>query len=107
MGKFAKCSSLAWIYLHLLMRPIAFGRPSKLREIHKEVVRDLVKNGRSISTVAKTFNFHPSTIYLSLSRRKIDLMAPHRSSQPWIPSPRYRGKAGNPGLRDQGQLALG
>ena len=47
-------------------RGVAFGRPSKLREDQKEVVRDLVKNGRSISAVARTFNVHPSTIYRCL-----------------------------------------
>ena len=33
-----------------MARGIAFGRPSKLREDQKEVVRDLVKNGLSSDT---------------------------------------------------------
>ena len=45
-----------------MARGIAFGRPSKLREDQKEVVCNLIKNGRSISAVARTFNVHPSTI---------------------------------------------
>ena len=48
---------------------IAFGRPSKLRKDQKEVVRDLVKNGRSISAVARTSNVHPSTIYCCLDEK--------------------------------------
>ena len=50
-------------------RGVAFGRPSKLREDQKEVARDLVKNGQSISAVARTFNVHPSTIYRCLDEK--------------------------------------
>ena len=50
-------------------RGVAFGRPSKLREDQKEVARDLVKNGKSISAVARTFNVHPSTIYRCLDEK--------------------------------------
>ena len=46
-----------------MARGVAFGRPSKLREDQKDAVRDLVKNGRSISVVARTFDVHPATIY--------------------------------------------
>ena len=53
-----------------MARGIAFGRPSKLREDQKEVTRDLVKNGRSISAVARTFNVHPSTIYRCLDEKQ-------------------------------------
>lgn len=48
------------------VRGVAFGRPSKLREDQKEVVRELVGNGQSISAVARTFNVHPATIYRCL-----------------------------------------
>lgn len=44
-------------------RGVAFGRPSKLRDDQKELARDLVKSGKSISAVARTFNVHPATIY--------------------------------------------
>ena len=50
-------------------RGVAFGRPSKLREDQKEIVRELVKNGRSISAVVRTFNVHPSTIYRCLDQK--------------------------------------
>ena len=52
-----------------MARGVAFGRPSKLREDQKDVVRDLVKNGRSISAVARTFNVHPATIYRCLDKK--------------------------------------
>ncbi|MDA0990990.1 MAG: recombinase family protein [Verrucomicrobia bacterium] len=51
-------------------RGVAFGRPSKLRQDQKEVVRDLVKNGQSISAVARTFNVHPATIYRCLEEKQ-------------------------------------
>ena len=53
-----------------MAREVAFGRPSKLREDQKDVVRDLVKNGRSISAVARTFNVHPATIYRCLGKKQ-------------------------------------
>ena len=53
-----------------MARGVAFGRPSKLREDQKDVVRDLVKNGRSISAVARTFNVHPATIYRCLGEKQ-------------------------------------
>lgn len=48
-------------------RGVVFGRPSKLRDDQKEIVQDLVKNGQSISSVARTFNVHPATIYRCLN----------------------------------------
>ena len=52
-----------------MARGVAFGRPSKQREDQKDAVRDLVKNGRSISVVARTFNVHPATIYRCLAEK--------------------------------------
>ena len=52
-----------------MARGVAFGRPSKLREDQKDAVRDLVKDGRSISIVARTFNVHPATIYRCLDEK--------------------------------------
>ena len=46
-----------------MARGVAFGRPAKLRDDQKEVVHELVKAGRSISSVARTFDVHPATIY--------------------------------------------
>ncbi len=51
-------------------RGVAFGRPSKLRQDQKNAVRDLVKNGQSISAVARTFNVHPATIYRCLDEKQ-------------------------------------
>lgn len=44
-------------------RGVAFGRPGKLKPDQKNLARELVKAGQSISTVARTFNVHPATIY--------------------------------------------
>ena len=52
-----------------MARGVAFGRPSKLREDQKDAVRDLVKDGRSISVVARTFNVQPATIYRCLDEK--------------------------------------
>lgn len=51
-------------------RGVAFGRPAKLREDQKEIARDLVRNGQSISAVARTFNVHPATIYRCLEEKQ-------------------------------------
>ena len=53
-----------------MARGVAFGRPAKLREDQKEVARDLVKNGQSISAVARTFNVHPATIYRCINEKQ-------------------------------------
>lgn len=47
-------------------RGVAFGRPGKLKSEQKELVKELVNNGQSISSVARTFNVHPATIYRCL-----------------------------------------
>ena len=44
-------------------RGVAFGRPGKLKSDQKNLARELVKEGQSISAVARTFNVHPATIY--------------------------------------------
>ncbi len=44
-------------------RGVAFGRPRKLRPEQQELVRELLREGKSISAVARTFNVHPATIY--------------------------------------------
>jgi DNA invertase Pin-like site-specific DNA recombinase len=51
-------------------RGVAFGRPPKLREDQKELARDLVKSGKSISAVARTFNVHPATIYRCIEEKQ-------------------------------------
>jgi hypothetical protein len=44
-------------------RGVAFGRPKKMRPDRQELARELVRDGKSISTVARTFNVHPTTIH--------------------------------------------
>lgn len=47
-------------------RGVAFGRPQKLLPDQKALARELVREGRSISAVARTFNVHSATIYRCL-----------------------------------------
>jgi DNA invertase Pin-like site-specific DNA recombinase len=44
-------------------RGVAFGRPKKMRPDQQELARELVRDGKSIGAVARTFNVHPATIY--------------------------------------------
>ena len=44
-------------------RGVAFGRPRKMRPDQQELARELVREGKSISAVARTFDVHPATIY--------------------------------------------
>ncbi len=44
-------------------RGVAFGRPRKMQPDQQELARELVRDGKSISAVARTFNVHPATIY--------------------------------------------
>ena len=43
-------------------RGVAFGRPKKMLPDQQELARELVRDGKSISAVARTFNVHPATI---------------------------------------------
>lgn len=51
-------------------RGVAFGRPGKLKHDQKKLARELVKEGQSISAVARTFNVHPATIYRCLNENQ-------------------------------------
>jgi DNA invertase Pin-like site-specific DNA recombinase len=42
---------------------VTFGRPKKMRPDQQELARELVRDGKSISAVARTFDVHPATIY--------------------------------------------
>jgi DNA invertase Pin-like site-specific DNA recombinase len=44
-------------------RGVTFGRPPKMRPDPQTLVRELIRQGRSISERARTFNVHPATIY--------------------------------------------
>lgn len=48
-------------------RGVSFGRPQKLRPDQKTLAVSLVREGRSISEVARTFNVHPATIHRCLN----------------------------------------
>jgi DNA invertase Pin-like site-specific DNA recombinase len=48
-------------------RGVSFGRPQKLRPDQKALAVSLVREGRSISEVARTFNVHPATIHRCLN----------------------------------------
>lgn len=50
-----------------IRRGVSFGRPQKLRPDQKELVVSLVREGRSISEVARTFNVHTATIHRCLN----------------------------------------
>ncbi len=49
-----------------MARGVPFGRPSKLKADQKKLIRELVKEGQSISSVARAFNVHTATIYRCL-----------------------------------------
>jgi DNA invertase Pin-like site-specific DNA recombinase len=44
-------------------RGIFFGRRKKMRPDQQPLAREFVRDGKSISAVARTFNVHPATIY--------------------------------------------
>ncbi len=46
-----------------MARGVAFGRPPKLRPDQRNLARQLIGEGKSVSEVARTFNVHPATIY--------------------------------------------
>jgi DNA invertase Pin-like site-specific DNA recombinase len=54
-------------------RGVLFGRPKKMRPDQLELAQDLLKQGRSISEVARTFNVHPATIYRIRDHQASDL----------------------------------
>jgi hypothetical protein len=51
-------------------RGVTFGRPGKLKSDQKNLARELVKEGQSISAVARTFNVHPATIYRCINENQ-------------------------------------
>jgi hypothetical protein len=44
-------------------RGVAFGRPKKMRPDQQQLAKEPVRDGKSISAVARTFDVHPATIY--------------------------------------------
>jgi DNA invertase Pin-like site-specific DNA recombinase len=54
-------------------RGVLFGRPRKMRPDQQQLAQELLKQGRSISEVARTFNVHPATIYRCRDNQTQDL----------------------------------
>ena len=52
-----------------LKRGVLFGRPPKLRPDQRELARQLIEEGKSVSDVARTFNVHPATIYRCIEEK--------------------------------------
>ncbi len=50
-------------------RGVAFGRPRKMSKRQEILARELVREGKSISEVARTFNVHPATVYRCLEHQ--------------------------------------
>ena len=50
-------------------RGVHFGRPSKMRPDQRDLARQLLEDGKSVSEVARTFNVHPATIYRCLDEK--------------------------------------
>lgn len=47
----------------VLKRGVQFGRPKKLSDEQKRLVKRLIREGKSVKQVAETFAVHESTIY--------------------------------------------
>ena len=47
---------------------VTFGRPRRMRHDQQALARELVREGESISEVARTLNLHPTTIRRCLSQ---------------------------------------
>ena len=50
-------------------RGVTFGRPRKMSKRQEILARELVREGKSISEVARTFNVHPATVYRCLEHQ--------------------------------------
>jgi len=48
-------------------RGVRFGRPRKMNAEQRELAKRLIKEGRSVSEVARTFSVHPATLYRLLA----------------------------------------
>jgi len=44
-------------------RGVRFGRPQKMNVEQQKLAQRLIKEGRSVSEVARTFSVHPATVY--------------------------------------------
>jgi transposase len=48
-------------------RGVRFGRPKKMNDEQLKLARRLLKEGKSIRDVARTFSIHPATLYRILT----------------------------------------
>jgi DNA invertase Pin-like site-specific DNA recombinase len=48
-------------------RGVRFGRPKKMNEQQRDLTNRLIKEGKSVSEVARTFSVHPATLYRILA----------------------------------------
>jgi DNA invertase Pin-like site-specific DNA recombinase len=48
-------------------RGVRFGRPKKMNEEQRNLANRLIKEGKSVSEVARTFSVHPATLYRILA----------------------------------------
>jgi DNA invertase Pin-like site-specific DNA recombinase len=48
-------------------RGVRFGRPKKMNEEQRNLACRLIKEGKSVSEVARTFSIHPATLYRVLA----------------------------------------
>jgi DNA invertase Pin-like site-specific DNA recombinase len=48
-------------------RGVRFGRPKKMNEDQRKLAKRLVKEGKSVREIARTFSVHPATLYRILT----------------------------------------
>jgi len=48
-------------------RGVRFGRPTKMNENQRKLAQRLLKEGKSVREVARTFSVHPATLYRILT----------------------------------------
>jgi DNA invertase Pin-like site-specific DNA recombinase len=48
-------------------RGVRFGRPKKMNQDQQVLAQRLLKEGKSVSEVARTFSVHPATLYRILA----------------------------------------
>lgn len=50
-----------------LKRGVRFGRPKKMNEDQRKLAARLLREGKSVREVARTFSVHPATLYRILT----------------------------------------
>ena len=57
-----------------LKRGVQFGRPKKMNEDKRSLVKHLLNEGKSVSDIAATINVHNATIYRLLNKDEIEVV---------------------------------